>query len=75
MVTSSSDALECVQHRDISHDDLHTYRPGSYSLEAIGDISECIEMMPSSGLSGVGLTILPSTCARTLKQEHFEHLS
>ena len=43
-----------------------TYRPGSYSFEAIGESSEWIEMIPSSGRSGGGFTILPSTCASTL---------
>lgn len=39
----------------------HTYRPGSYSLDAIGEISECIVIRPSNGRSGGGLTIFAST--------------
>lgn len=43
-----------------------TYRPDSYSLDAMGEISEWIVMRPSSGRSGWGFTIFASTCARTL---------
>ena len=41
-------------------------RPISYSVDAMGDSSECMVMMPSNGLSGGGLTIFASTCATTL---------
>jgi len=47
---------------------VHTYRPVSYSLDAMGDISEWIVMIPSYGLSGEGLTIFASTCAITLEE-------
>jgi hypothetical protein len=46
---------------------VHTYRPGSYSMDAIGDISECIVREPSNGRSGGGFTILASTSAITLE--------
>lgn len=39
----------------------HTYRPDSYSLDAIGEISEWIVIVPSNGLSGAGFTIFAST--------------
>ena len=45
-----------------------TYRPISYSLEAMGESSECIERMPSKGRSGVGLTIVASMLASTLRR-------
>jgi hypothetical protein len=45
---------------------IRTYRPGSYSLDAMGDISECIVRVPSNGRSGGGFTILASTWAITL---------
>ena len=37
------------------------YRPASYSLDAIGEISEIMDIMPSNGRSGGGLTMLAST--------------
>lgn len=40
---------------------MRTYRPVSYSLDAIKDISEWIEMVPSNGRSGGGFTIFAST--------------
>lgn len=43
-----------------------TYRPVSNELDAMGEISECMLMMPSSGLSSGGLTIFASMNARTL---------
>jgi hypothetical protein len=43
--------------------------PGSYSVPAMGEISEWILSMPSNDLSGGGLTILASTCASTLPKK------
>lgn len=45
-----------------------TYRPASYSLDAMGEISEWMVIMPSKGRSGSGFTILASTCARALRR-------
>lgn len=53
--------------RQVEEHSFHlTYLPGSYSGPAIADISEYIEIVPSKGLSGVGLTIFASTNAITL---------
>lgn len=44
-----------------------TYRPVSYELDAMGEISECMLMIPSRGRSSGGLTIFASMNARTLR--------
>lgn len=44
-----------------------TYRPTSYSLDAMGESSLTMVRMPSSGRSGGGFTICASTCAKTLQ--------
>jgi hypothetical protein len=43
-----------------------TYRPGSYSVEAIGESSQWIVIKPSNGRWDSGRTIFASTCASTL---------
>jgi hypothetical protein len=67
IVISSSDGLEVVNILETCLA-THTYRPISYSLDAMGDISEWIVIMPSKGRSGGGFTILASTCAMTLRE-------
>ena len=72
IVTSSSDGLfpkrkMSVKKYEIKVDNAHTYRPTSYSLDAMGEISEWIVIVPSNGRSGVGLTIFAETYARTLE--------
>lgn len=44
-----------------------TYRPGSYSVDAIGESSQWMVIMPSNGRCGSGRTIFASTCASTLQ--------
>lgn len=68
-IASSSDVLNTTSISPqfyLSRREPRTYRPGSYSLDAMGEISEWIVTAPSNGRSGVGRTILPSTTARTL---------
>ena len=43
-----------------------TYRPGSYSVDAIGESSQWTVIKPSNGRCGSGRTIFASTCASTL---------
>ena len=43
-----------------------THRPGSYSVDAIGESSEWMVITPSNGRCGSGRTIFASTCASTL---------
>jgi hypothetical protein len=43
-----------------------THRPGSYSIDAIGESSQWIVIKPSNGRWGSGRTIFASTCASTL---------
>ena len=43
------------------------YRPGSYSVDAIGESSQCMLIVPSNGRCGSGRTIFASTCASTLQ--------
>jgi hypothetical protein len=45
---------------------IATHRPGSYSVDAIGESSQWIVIIPSNGLCGSGRTIFASTCASTL---------
>ena len=44
-----------------------TYRPGSYSIDAIGESSQWIVIKPSNGRWGSGRTIFASTWASTLQ--------
>ena len=57
----------CVRGTRNVEEDTRTYRPDSYSLEAMGDNSEWMLMIPSSGRSGGGFTIFASTWAITLQ--------
>lgn len=81
MVISSSEGLS---HQSVSiratekdcacactvNENTLTHRPLSYSpaLLAMGEISEWIVIVPSSGLSGWGFTIVAVVCASTLAQ-------
>ena len=71
IVTSSSEGLQFPRYQiRLGRYDVRkapTYRPCSYSLEAMGDISEWMVICPSNGRSGDGLTIFASTCASTLR--------
>lgn len=72
IVTSSSEGLRVKASISVLENldsVIHTYRPGSYSLEAMGEISEWIVMTPSNGRSGVGFTIFASTLAKTLREK------
>lgn len=67
IVTSSSDGLGINLFEDSERTRaIRTYRPASYSLDAIGETSECMLMMPSYGRSGGGRTSRLSMCAMTL---------
>lgn len=44
-----------------------TYRPGSYSVDAMGESSQWMVIMPSNGRCVSGRTIFASTCASTLR--------
>jgi hypothetical protein len=46
-----------------------THLNGSYTLDAIGLISELIRRNPSYGRSSRGFTIVALTCARTLARQ------
>jgi hypothetical protein len=61
-----------VKKYEIIVENTPTYRPTSYSLDAMGEISEWIVIVPSNGRSGVGLTIFAETYARTLKANEHE---
>jgi hypothetical protein len=56
-----------IKKHEIIVKNTPTYRPTSYSLDAMGEISEWIVIVPSNGRSGVGLTIFAETYARTLE--------
>lgn len=53
----------------------YTHRPFSYTLEAMGEISELISKKPSYGRSSRGLTIVALICAYTLPVSSAHHLS
>lgn len=49
-----------------------TYRPVSYSVDAMGEISEFMEMRPSKGRAASGFTIFASTYAIALGKSNQE---